>query len=103
MPEKAKEELYQALEDQAIFFYKKLNIDNTKELVNEIVKPVEYHQPVPASARRATTWAWPTWAAFAHQVSLTKAFGKRINTDDFLGGAQRKTAFRRVRFCAWAG
>ncbi len=37
--------LYQALEDQFVFFYKKLNIDNTKELVNEIVKPVEYRSP----------------------------------------------------------
>ncbi len=53
LPEKAKEELFQALEDQFVFFYKKLNVDNTKDLVNEIVKPVEYHQPMPASARAA--------------------------------------------------
>ncbi len=51
LPEKNKAALYQALEDKFVFFFQKLNVDNTKELVNELVTPVEYHQPMPASAR----------------------------------------------------
>jgi hypothetical protein len=48
-----KETLYQALEDQFMFFYKKLNIVNTRELIDSIVTVVEYHQPKPASTRVA--------------------------------------------------
>jgi len=43
--------LYQALEDEFRFFFEKLNVTNTKELVERLVTPVEYHQPVPDSAR----------------------------------------------------
>lgn len=53
LPEEAKAALYKTLEDQFVFFYKKLNVDQTKDLVAKIVKPVEYHQPMPASARAA--------------------------------------------------
>ncbi len=102
LPEKAKEELYQALEDQFVFFYKKLNIDNTKELVNEIVKPVEYHQPMPASAHpRATIWAWPT-KRFSQHISQpspeAEAFGKRINTDVSPAGPVARRRSAGVRF-----
>ena len=45
--------LYGALEAQFKFFYEKLNIVNTRSLIDGIVKPVEYHQPMPASARAA--------------------------------------------------
>ncbi len=84
-----------------IFFYKKLNIDNTKELVNEIVKPVEYHQPMPALGAPATTWAWPTKRFSQHisqPYSEAEAFGKRINTDVSPAGPVAKTAFRRGSF-----
>lgn len=43
--------LYQALEDEFRFFYEKLNVTNTKELIDRLTPPVEYHQPMPASAR----------------------------------------------------
>ncbi len=45
--------LFGALEAKFKFFFEKLNIVNSRELVDEIVKPVEYHQPMPASARVA--------------------------------------------------
>ena len=50
LPEENKKALYQALEDQFEFFYKKLSVTDTSELVAEIVPPVEYHQPMPKSA-----------------------------------------------------
>lgn len=43
--------LYQSLEDEFRFFYEKLNVVGTKELIERLVPPVEYHQPMPASAR----------------------------------------------------
>ena len=45
--------LYAALEAQFKFFYEKLNIGDTRSLIDGIVKPVEYHQPMPESARTA--------------------------------------------------
>jgi fructose/tagatose bisphosphate aldolase len=45
--------LYAALEAQFKFFYEKLNVVNTRSLIDGIVKPVEYHQPMPASVRAA--------------------------------------------------
>ena len=53
MPEENKAKLYDVLEKQFRFFYEKLNVVNTSELVAQIVSPVEYHQPIPASARVA--------------------------------------------------
>lgn len=53
MEQDRKAALYDALEAQFKFFYEKLNVVNTRSLVEKIVKPVEYHQPMPASARRA--------------------------------------------------
>ena len=49
----AKEALYQALEDQFTFFYKKLNVVDTRDLIDRLVTVVEYHQPKPASTRVA--------------------------------------------------
>lgn len=43
--------LFQALEDEFRFFYEKLNVVNTKELVDRLVTLVEHHQPMPDGAR----------------------------------------------------
>ena len=43
--------LYQSLEDEFRFFFEKLNVTDTKALIDRLVPPVEYHQPMPASAR----------------------------------------------------
>jgi fructose/tagatose bisphosphate aldolase len=51
LPEEAKKELYQALEDEFTFFFEKLNVTNTRDLVDRLVTPVEYHQPAPKSVR----------------------------------------------------
>ena len=51
LPADIYKELYTALEAQFEFFYNKLNIVDTKDLVDEIVTVVEYHQPAPKSAR----------------------------------------------------
>lgn len=48
-----KSALYEALEAKFKFFYEKLNVVNTRSLIDQIVKPVEHHQPMPASARAA--------------------------------------------------
>jgi fructose/tagatose bisphosphate aldolase len=53
LPPSAKEELYDALENKFRFFYEKLNVTDSQDLVADIVKPVEYHQPMPPSARAA--------------------------------------------------
>jgi fructose/tagatose bisphosphate aldolase len=45
--------LAQALEEKFSFFYEKLNVTNTRDLVDELVTPVEFHQPVPKLARAA--------------------------------------------------
>jgi hypothetical protein len=49
----AKEALYCALEEKFAFFYEKLNITNTRDLIDRIVTNVEYHQPRPKSTRVA--------------------------------------------------
>ncbi|HXF60508.1 MAG TPA: aldolase, partial [Caldilineaceae bacterium] len=51
MDEKAA--LYGALEQQFRFFYEKLNVVETRSLIDRIIEPVEYHQPMPAAARAA--------------------------------------------------
>jgi fructose/tagatose bisphosphate aldolase len=43
--------LYQSLENEFRFFFEKLNVVGTKALIDRLVPPVEYHQPMPASAR----------------------------------------------------
>ncbi len=51
LPEEAHNVVYQALEDQFAFFYNQLNVVNTRALIDELVTPVEYHQPAPKSSR----------------------------------------------------
>ncbi len=51
LPPEAYDALYSALENQFEFFYKMLNIVDTKRLIDELVTVVEYHQPAPKSAR----------------------------------------------------
>lgn len=53
LTEDEKKVLYQALEDKFTFFYNKLNIVDTRDLVDRLVTVVEYHQPKPASTRVA--------------------------------------------------
>jgi len=48
-----KDVLYQALEEQFAFFYQKLNVTDTRELIDRLVSVVDYHQPKPASVRVA--------------------------------------------------
>jgi len=43
--------LAQALEEKFSFFFEKLNVKGTSDLVDELVPPVEFHQPVPKLAR----------------------------------------------------
>jgi fructose/tagatose bisphosphate aldolase len=45
--------LAQALQDKFSFFFDKLNVKGTRDLVDELVPPVEFHQPVPKLARAA--------------------------------------------------
>lgn len=51
LPDSNQEALYQALEEKFEFFFNKLNVTDTTELVADIVKPVEYHQPMPEVGR----------------------------------------------------
>ena len=51
LPDDLKATLYSALEDEFAFFYKQLNVVDTRELIDATVSVVEYHQPKPASAR----------------------------------------------------
>ena len=53
MEDASKVALAQALEDKFSFFYEKLNIVDTRSLVDKLVKPVEFHQPMPKLARAA--------------------------------------------------
>ena len=46
-----KSEVYGALEEEFRFFYEKLNVANTRTLVDAIITPVEVHKPLPKSAR----------------------------------------------------
>jgi fructose/tagatose bisphosphate aldolase len=49
----AQEALYASLEDQFRFFYEKLNVVDTQDLIAELVTPVESHQPMPKIGRVA--------------------------------------------------
>lgn len=53
LPMDEKAVLYDALETKFKFFFEKLNVVNTRSLVDSIVQPVEHHQPMPAAARIA--------------------------------------------------
>jgi fructose/tagatose bisphosphate aldolase len=45
--------LAEALEAKFSFFFEKLNVSGTRELVDELVTPVEFHQPMPKLVRAA--------------------------------------------------
>jgi hypothetical protein len=51
--DEGKAALAQALEDKFTFFFEKLNVGATRDLVDELVTPVEFHQPLPKLARAA--------------------------------------------------
>lgn len=51
LTEDAKQALYQAMEDQFHFFYKKLNVTDTRDLIDRTTQSVEVHKPMPKSAR----------------------------------------------------
>lgn len=51
LPEAVKAEVYGALEEEFRFFYEKLNAVGTRELIDDLVTPVEVHKPMPQSAR----------------------------------------------------
>lgn len=53
MDEEAKAGLAAALEDKFNFFYEKLNVVNSRNLVDRIVTPVEVHKEMPKQARTA--------------------------------------------------
>jgi fructose/tagatose bisphosphate aldolase len=53
LPESVKQEVYAGLESHYRFFYDKLNAAGTKDLVDQFVKPVEYHKPMPTFSRGA--------------------------------------------------
>ena len=53
MDSAAQATLAQALEEKFAFFFDKLNIVGTSELVDELVTPVEFHQPLPKLVRAA--------------------------------------------------
>jgi fructose/tagatose bisphosphate aldolase len=48
-----KAELFAALEEKFGFFFEKLNAVETREVVDKLVEPVTFHQPVPHLARAA--------------------------------------------------
>ncbi|MEZ4618003.1 MAG: class II fructose-bisphosphate aldolase [Caldilineaceae bacterium] len=45
--------LFMALEEQFEFFYDRLNVKNTRQLIDTIVTPVELHKPMPKFSRTA--------------------------------------------------
>jgi fructose/tagatose bisphosphate aldolase len=51
LPEDAKAEIYQALEEEFAFFYDQLNVTDTRKLIDDTVTAIEFHQERPAAAR----------------------------------------------------
>lgn len=51
LPQEVKSEVYGALEEEFRFFYEKLNVVGTRDLIDRTVTPVEVHKPMPRSAR----------------------------------------------------
>jgi len=47
----AKAALYEAMEGQFQFFFDKLNVVETRDLIDQTVTPVAVHKPMPKSAR----------------------------------------------------
>jgi hypothetical protein len=53
LSEAQKQEIYSSMEGYFGFFYSKLNAAGSKDLVNQFVKTVEYHKPMPTFGRGA--------------------------------------------------
>ncbi len=53
MDEENKAGLFAAMEEKFNFFYEKLNVVNTRTLVDQLVNPVEHHKTMPKEARSA--------------------------------------------------
>ncbi len=51
LPEEAKAEIFQALEEEFAFFYDQLNVTDTRQLIDDTVTVIEFHQEMPAVAR----------------------------------------------------
>jgi len=51
--QEAHDTLFMALEEQFAFFYERLNVKNTRALIDRIVTPVEHHKPMPKQSRAA--------------------------------------------------
>ena len=49
----AHDALFFALEEQFAFFYDRLNVKGTRDLVDKIVTPTEHHKPMPKQSRTA--------------------------------------------------
>ena len=53
MNKETKAALFMAMEEKFRFFYEKLNVTNTRKLIDELVTPVEHHKALPKEARAA--------------------------------------------------
>ena len=53
MDKESKAALFMAMEEKFRFFYEKLNVTNTRKLIDELVTPVEHHKALPKEARAA--------------------------------------------------
>ena len=53
MPRERSEAVFAGVEDHYAFFYKKLNVAGTRQMVDRIVTPVAHHKPMPTLARGA--------------------------------------------------
>ncbi len=53
MDQTAHDALFMALEEQFAFFYDRLKVKNTRDLVDKIVTPTEHHKPMPKQSRTA--------------------------------------------------
>ncbi len=51
LPQARSEEIFASVEDHYAFFYEKLNVAGTRELVNRIVRPIAHHKPMPTFGR----------------------------------------------------
>lgn len=53
LDQEAHDALFMALEEKFEFFYDRLNVKNTRDLIDRIVTPVEHHKPMPKLSRSA--------------------------------------------------
>ncbi|MCB0064314.1 MAG: class II fructose-bisphosphate aldolase [Caldilineaceae bacterium] len=53
LDQEAHDALFMALEEKFEFFYDRLNVKNTRALIDNIVTPVEHHKPMPKGSRAA--------------------------------------------------